>query len=833
MFPKNQSQILSLPWEYYISRNIPIWHDELTLLYNNDARGWPAYKLPANYAQLRAHRGDFADFYHLMFGQYGRDKLNNALLRHLGEQKYVDFSIKYFKERGGKFIHLAKELETKPKTLGRFFEFYGLSCCLLDFTSLGSKVITDKILELLGQCPNQADIIAYYAKSPMLSPMQKMEKELAGLRGKKIDIEREAKRLHKKYCWIPVSFVSEPWGVEYFVDLLKTNRLPRRSSLAPRNDKIPDEAKYFLRVLGVIAGLNEYRKGIFSQVSLIIRPLLDKLARENNLGSWKDINLLTHKEILDLVKGRNDYQKQLIEKRKSLCMMYTSGLHKVDFLYGGDVLEFEKKFKPSANGEKKVKGIVANKGKVVGKAKIISGPIDFHKFKQGDILIAKMTSVDFLPIMKKASAFVTDEGGLACHAAIISREYNVPCVIGTGKATAVFKDGDMVEVDAEKGIVRREYNNQSPLLLVGEGSGMRSQRRLQIKKVPLRPHPCSLSYEERDCCIIMLIFLHGPDTFRSRQQLKKMIEKFKADRDPQGYNVAVLDCQKEDGGKVMEQVLASPFMSEKRMVVLENFLSATGKGDIQEEMLKRVTDKTLPESTVLVFYESPSAGAQGKPKTSVAKKLFEILSKEKFCQQFDAPTGFKLQAWVEAEFKTRGGKISQHALQYLSNNIGGDMWRLNSLIEQLIAYKSKEGNEVELADVQLFLDEKTDDSIFNLVDAIVGGQAKKAFEMIREQYRIGEDAQYVFAMLLRQFRILLEIRDLYEREDNLPSDTIAKKLGLHPFVVKKSLPFIKRYPMEKLKSIYQSLLDFDVKTKTGQGGPELLLDVLVGKLASV
>lgn len=343
----------------------------------------------------------------------------------------------------------------------------------------------------------------------------------------------------------------------------------------------------------------------------------------------------------------------------------------------------------------------------------------------------------------------------------------------------------------------------------------------------------------------MLIFLHGPDTFRSRQQLKKVIEKFKADRDPQGYNVSVLDCTKEEGGKIMEQILSAPFLAEKRMVVLENFLSATGKGDIQEDMLKRITNKTMPESTVLVFYESPSAGAQGKPKTNVAKKLFELLSKEKFCQHFEALTGFKLQAWVEAEFKARNGKINQHALQYLANNIGADMWRLDSLVSQLIAYKSTnvnhltpdpspckgEGNEVALADVQLFLDEKTDDSIFNLVDAIVGGQAKKGFEMIREQYRIGEDAQYVFTMLLRQFRILLELRDLHEREDNLSSDALAKKLNLHPFVVKKSLPFIKRYPMEKLKTIYQALLDFDVKTKTGQGQPDLMLDVLVGKLA--
>lgn len=465
MFPKNQSQILSLPWEYYISRNLPIWHDELTLLYNNDARGWPAYDLPANYLQLRVHRGDFADFYHVMSGPYGRDKLNRGLLKNLSEQKYVDFSIKYFKERCGKFIHLTKNLEAESKSMEKFFEFYGLSCCLLDFTALGSKVVTNKILELLGDFPNQSEIFAYYSKSKMLSPMQNMEKELSDLRGKKINIEREAKRLHKKYCWIPVSFVGEPWSEAHFVGLLKNNlirsKAERPSSIGQglSPSLLTPEAKHYLCALGVIAGLNEYRKGVFSQVSLIIRPLLDKLAKDHNLGTWKDINLLAHNEIIDLSRGKDGYQKRLIEKRRKLCMMYTSGLHKVDFLYGNDVLEFEKKFKPSANGEKEVKGIVANRGKVVGTAKIISGPADFHKFKTGDILIAKMTSVDFLPIMKKASAFITDEGGLACHAAIISREYNVPCVIGTGKATAVFKDGDEVEVDAEKGIVRKIDQN--------------------------------------------------------------------------------------------------------------------------------------------------------------------------------------------------------------------------------------------------------------------------------------------------------------------------------------------------------------------------------------
>ncbi|MFA6099944.1 MAG: PEP-utilizing enzyme [Patescibacteria group bacterium] len=73
---------------------------------------------------------------------------------------------------------------------------------------------------------------------------------------------------------------------------------------------------------------------------------------------------------------------------------------------------------------------------------------------QGDVLVASMTRPEMLPAMKKASAIVTDEGGVTCHAAIVSRELNIPCVIGTKIATTMIKDGDRVEVNATQGIVR-------------------------------------------------------------------------------------------------------------------------------------------------------------------------------------------------------------------------------------------------------------------------------------------------------------------------------------------------------------------------------------------
>ena len=77
------------------------------------------------------------------------------------------------------------------------------------------------------------------------------------------------------------------------------------------------------------------------------------------------------------------------------------------------------------------------------------------KMKPGDILVSKATNPNVVPAMKIAGAIITDEGGITCHAAIISRELKIPCVIGTKIATQVLKDGDKVEVDANNGIIKK------------------------------------------------------------------------------------------------------------------------------------------------------------------------------------------------------------------------------------------------------------------------------------------------------------------------------------------------------------------------------------------
>lgn len=100
-----------------------------------------------------------------------------------------------------------------------------------------------------------------------------------------------------------------------------------------------------------------------------------------------------------------------------------------------------------------IKGRVAFKGLVTGKAKLVFGLKDLDKVKEGDVLVSSMTMPDFMPAMERAVAFVTDEGGITCHAAIVAREMKKPCIIGTKVATKKLKDGDLIEVDANNGVV--------------------------------------------------------------------------------------------------------------------------------------------------------------------------------------------------------------------------------------------------------------------------------------------------------------------------------------------------------------------------------------------
>jgi DNA polymerase-3 subunit delta len=137
---------------------------------------------------------------------------------------------------------------------------------------------------------------------------------------------------------------------------------------------------------------------------------------------------------------------------------------------------------------------------------------------------------------------------------------------------------------------------------------------------------------------------------------------------------------------------------------------------------------------------------------------------------------------------------------------------------------------ITIPDVQLFLDEKIDDNVFGMIEAMVSGNKKTAFKLLQQQRRLGEEEGKIFGLFIWQFKIMLQIADILAREPHLTSDIVAKELGIHPFVAKKNFAVAKQYSLAQLEKIYHTLLHIDTKTKTGQAGQGLLLDMFVASV---
>ncbi len=165
------------------------------------------------------------------------------------------------------------------------------------------------------------------------------------------------------------------------------------------------------------------------------------------------INFLTFDELYK--KAPSDRE---IKKRKNGFIYFEGSVYA-----GVSLADFQKLKKIEISEEedivseeiKEIKGATAMGGRVRGGVKVVIDIKQLKKVKDGDILVAPMTTPHFLSVIKKSAAIVTDEGGVTCHAAIVARELDIPCVIGTKIATKVLKDGDMVEVDATRGIVKK------------------------------------------------------------------------------------------------------------------------------------------------------------------------------------------------------------------------------------------------------------------------------------------------------------------------------------------------------------------------------------------
>ena len=216
---------------------------------------------------------------------------------------------------------------------------------------------------------------------------------------------------------------------------------------------VPQEKRLFLAACDFSEN-KVYRFDTLLQTWYALAKLLVEISKRTTF-SVMDLRFMSTEEIVGLLASKLKISKQEVQARRRYCVVVIKG-RGVEHLIGDEAKAYIRhKVEPEvmADDVKTLHGSVAFIGRVTGRVKIVNSPKDINKIKRGDILVSTQTNPDLLPAMRKAGAFVTDIGGITSHAAIVARELKKPCIIGTKIATQVFKDGDLVDVDAIKGNV--------------------------------------------------------------------------------------------------------------------------------------------------------------------------------------------------------------------------------------------------------------------------------------------------------------------------------------------------------------------------------------------
>ena len=220
---------------------------------------------------------------------------------------------------------------------------------------------------------------------------------------------------------------------------------------------ISKEMQNVFHVFRTLSEVRDARKEVMIIMVELYASYAKRLAKEFNVQPQYFDNATSSKILAIQTKMDVESLQIMLKKRQDgiLLTKYKNELYILTEAEAKEIIVLLHKKLLEAYTE--IKGMVAcktNQKKIIGKVRVVMGDKEFSLFKEGEILVAGMTRPEYIPLMKKAKAIITDEGGLTCHAAVVSRELGVPCIIGTQVATKKLKDGAIVELDLEEGRIR-------------------------------------------------------------------------------------------------------------------------------------------------------------------------------------------------------------------------------------------------------------------------------------------------------------------------------------------------------------------------------------------
>lgn len=355
----------------------------------------------------------------------------------------------------------------------------------------GENMLTDKVKNSMEKYRNKIEEITDFDEALLLVvfPVKKtgfqLEQEfmyrLVSLAQSNQDFSNDsefkdlASEYLKKYDWLTTFILSPllPMTYDQLVERVKEGiKTNLKENFEIQREKLKDGEEQTEKILKLFKSDEELNKFIDDarELGYVLTAGIEEayvassrylkflqIVAERIGVKFEDTKYLLSKEIYQALINESKIDQGVVASRRSgFTMMILGGEQYISFGSEGHDLSIwiDMELNKVDSSIKELKGQSASKGFSRAKVKIALTPGEAHNINEGDILVCPMTNPDYVPAMKKASAVITDEGGLLSHAAIMSREFGKPCVIATKIATKLLKDGDLVEVDANKGIVR-------------------------------------------------------------------------------------------------------------------------------------------------------------------------------------------------------------------------------------------------------------------------------------------------------------------------------------------------------------------------------------------
>lgn len=322
---------------------------------------------------------------------------------------------------------------------------------------------------LLQHLPDKKSFNLVYAnltKPSQLSFIAEEQIDLEKLLGLDGPALEDAIQIHlKKYYWLLCNYIGpRKLTKQAILERLDAVRKPTQQGQTgnhPIEIEIDEETRHMADTLNFLAVWQDERKLNIMKAIYHLGSVVEEISRRTGIKA-DHITYLSPAEALSLDKMEylNDVH-DLIKREEGVFYLQLPDGEESDVLIGHDYEEAIKLYEAlngqgaSKPGNSAIYGSVANPGTAIGHVVVCKDLASIDKVQEGDVLVASMTRPEYMAAIKKAAAIVTDEGGITCHAAIVARELGIPCVIGTKVATKVFKDGDMVEVRANHGMIKK------------------------------------------------------------------------------------------------------------------------------------------------------------------------------------------------------------------------------------------------------------------------------------------------------------------------------------------------------------------------------------------